>query len=156
MATKPAMVIPYATRGMALANGAMCCSALQCVAVCCSVLQCVAVCQNALSRKVFFALPFGEWHSRMVQCVAVRCGMLQFVAVCCSVLQCVRMPYLERSFSLHHSGNGICEWSGHRCVLAISREFPFSFSFPQNSFGEGGVNSSHDFPAKKNKLRLTQ
>ena len=62
-----AMVIPFAIRGMAFANGAMCCSALQYVAVCCSVLQCVALCQNASSWKVFFPLPFGEWHSRMVR-----------------------------------------------------------------------------------------
>ena len=62
---------------------------------------------------------------------------------------------------LCHSGNGIREWSGNRCVFAIPHEFPFPFPFPfpQNSFGGkgGSTHSSNDFPAKKNnKLRLSQ
>jgi len=40
--------------------------------------------------------------------------------------------------SLCHSGNGIREWSGNRCMFVIPREFPFPFPFPPNSFGEGG------------------
>jgi len=30
-----------------------------------------------------------DWHSSVLQCVAVCCSVLQCVAVCCSVLQCV-------------------------------------------------------------------
>ena len=40
--------------------------------------------------------------------------------------------------SLGHSGNGIREWSGNRCVFAIPREFPFLFPFPQNFLRGGG------------------
>ena len=41
--------------------------------------------------------------------------------------------------SLCHSGNGIREWSGNRCVFGIPREFSFPFPFPQNSLGGGVV-----------------
>jgi len=108
---------------------------------------------GTIAQQWSFPLPFGEWHSRMVQCVVVRCSTLQCVAVCCSVLHCVRMLYLERSFSRCHSGNGIREWSGNRCVFAFPREFSFPFPFTQNSLGGGGDQSlqSRFSPPQKNK-----
>ena len=65
-----------------------------------------------------------------------------------------QVPVLEHEtsggHSHNHSGNGIREWSGNRCMFAIPREFPFPFPFPQNSLGAGGVQSlQYDFPAKK-------
>ena len=61
------------------------------------------------------------------------------------------VQYLSGVHSLCHSGNGIREWSGNRCMFAIPRQFPFPFPFPPNSLGVGGgsITPVTIFPPKK-------
>jgi len=56
----------------------------------------------------------------------------------CSFAQVLRRVQGSDGHSLYHSGNGIREWSGNRCVFTIPREFPFPLPLPQNSLGGGG------------------
>ena len=113
--------------------------------MCCKIhvvaFMLVVVCACACARVHVFV--------RTSVCVCI-CTCVSVVCVCVFLFDSVRVwMYVfecqcmcaSGGHSLCHSGNGIREWSGNRCMFAIPREFPFPFPFPPNSLGGGGFQS---------------